>query len=69
MLPSSSRLPTVHLVTNPHSLEIDGVHMLGSSGEPLEDFRQYSTTDSAVDIMETMMRCRHLAPTAPDTLS
>lgn len=31
--------------------------------------RRYSTVESPLDVLELMLKWRHLAPTAPDTLS
>ena len=40
MLPHSAQLATLNLCTNPYCCDIDGVRMLGSSGQPLDDMQR-----------------------------
>ena len=71
MLGHSSRLDTLKLCTNPHACEIDGAAFLGTSGQPIDDMQRYLPADGAADRLDTLcnsLLCRHVAPTAPDTL-
>jgi len=47
----------------------DGVLVMGTSGQNVEDIIKYSTLDGSLDILERLLEWRHLAPTAPDTLA
>lgn len=63
---------TLESVTNPCWWEIDGVKIFGSSGQNLDDVHKYVDDDhiegGRVGLLEKMLRWRHCAPTAPDTL-
>lgn len=59
-------------VTNPSWWDIDGVKIFGSSGQCVDDIYKY-VEDNHIDggrigLLEKMLRWRHCAPTAPDTL-
>jgi len=69
LLPQSATLSTFRRCTNPHAFEVDGVHFLGTSGQNVEDVMMYSTHERPAEILELMLRWRHLIPTAPDSLS
>ncbi|XP_064792879.1 DNA polymerase delta subunit 2 [Oncorhynchus masou masou] len=68
MFPLSSSYPTLQLASNPHQATLDGVRILGTSGQNVKDIQKYSSMDSHLEILENTLRLRHLAPTAPDTL-
>ncbi|XP_036383639.1 DNA polymerase delta subunit 2 [Megalops cyprinoides] len=68
MFPLSTTYPTLQLVSNPYQADIDGVRFLGTSGQNVSDIAKYSSMDDHLDILESTLRLRHLAPTAPDTL-
>lgn len=68
MFPQASSYTTFHTTTNPYHCTVDGVSIIGTSGQPLHDIIRYSTNDDPVDILEKCLRWGHLAPTAPDTL-
>ncbi|XP_056138752.1 DNA polymerase delta subunit 2 [Lampris incognitus] len=68
MFPLSSVYPTLQLTTNPYQANHDGVRFLGTSGQNISDIQKYSSMNSHLDILESTLRLRHLAPTAPDTL-
>ncbi|CAB1322244.1 unnamed protein product, partial [Coregonus sp. 'balchen'] len=68
MFPLSSTYPTLQLASNPHQATLDGVRILGTSGQNVKDIQKYSSMDSHLEILENTLRLRHLAPTAPDTL-
>jgi len=68
------------LETNPQRFEIDGNVILGSSGQPVHDLKRYTSegdearlcADGAsldLELLHKTLRWRHLAPTAPDTIS
>ncbi|KAG8623870.1 hypothetical protein KVT40_008846 [Elsinoe batatas] len=57
-----------HSVTNPWDGDIDGWRVLATGGQPVEDMCRYLKGDDRVEIMESTLRWRVLAPTAPDTL-
>lgn len=75
LFPRAATLTTLGLekVTNPYSAVIDGVDFLGHCGQPTQNILNYVTMpegeDGILDIMEKTLEWRHLAPTAPDTLS
>lgn len=66
---TASRYPTYQSATNPVALDVDGVTMLGSSGQPVTDTAKYSSLNDPVDILAASLEWGHLAPTAPDTLA
>ncbi|CAL1543262.1 unnamed protein product [Lymnaea stagnalis] len=68
MLPQSSRYNTLHCQTNPCELTVEGIRILGSSGQPIDDILRYSEIDSSLEALENTLVWGHLAPTAPDTL-
>jgi len=68
LLPLLARHASFTSVPNPHCFELGGLRMLGTSGQPVSDAHKYHETEDAVDTLESMLRWRHLAPTAPDTL-
>ncbi|XP_049849320.1 uncharacterized protein LOC126318425 [Schistocerca gregaria] len=71
--PTATKNPTLHLVTNPHEVTIDGLSLLGHSGQPFEDalrcmlFRDAEAAEA--EFLQKTLEWRHMAPTAPDTLS
>ncbi|KAJ1791299.1 DNA polymerase delta small subunit Cdc1 [Coemansia sp. RSA 2399] len=55
--------------TNPAWLNVDGVEILGTAGQNVDDLRHYSVNgESACLLAAESLRWRHIAPTAPDTL-
>ncbi|KAG2183722.1 hypothetical protein INT43_006733 [Umbelopsis isabellina] len=55
-------------VTNPHWCEIDGVSFLGTSGQTIDDIDKYTDGQEPLQLAESTMFWRHIAPSAPDTL-
>ncbi|KKY29054.1 putative dna polymerase delta subunit [Phaeomoniella chlamydospora] len=63
-------------VTNPWEGDIEGWRFLGNSGQPVDDIFRYvefggedgQGADGRLEVMESMLRWRCGAPTAPDTL-
>ncbi|KAJ1773393.1 DNA polymerase delta small subunit Cdc1 [Coemansia sp. RSA 1813] len=55
--------------TNPAWLSVDGVEILGTAGQNIDDLKHYTTNgESACLLAAESLRWRHIAPTAPDTL-
>ncbi|GLC37503.1 hypothetical protein PLESTB_001754600 [Pleodorina starrii] len=69
LFPAAGTYGSFVRATNPHEFESDGVRFLGSSGQNLDDVAKYSAMRDRLDLMERSLVCRHLAPTAPDTLT
>lgn len=42
MLPQASQLATLNLCTNPYCSDVDGVRVLGTSGQPLDDMQRFA---------------------------
>jgi len=63
-------------VTNPWDGDIEGWRMLGNSGQPVDDILKYvdlggpdgTDAEGRLEVMESMLKWRSSAPTAPDTL-
>lgn len=77
LLPLLARHAHFTSVTNPHAFELAGLRVVGTSGQPVTDALKYrlegnvsetSEAPSPEQALEDMLRWRHLAPTAPDTL-
>lgn len=58
----------VKLVGNPYECTMEGLRILGHSGQPVEDLLRCTKLRSPADALELCLEGRHLAPTAPDTL-
>lgn len=54
--------------TNPLVLDIEGIRVLGSAGQPVDDLRRYSPESTTLQLLEETLKWRHIAPSAPDTL-
>ena len=54
--------------TNPWEGNIDGWRFMGSAGQPINDIFKYVDGDDRLHMMESVLRWRVQAPTAPDTL-
>ena len=68
MLPHSAQLSSLNLCTNPYCSDIDGVRVLGTSGQPLDDMQKYVPGNDRLGTLAKSLELQHLAPTAPDTL-
>lgn len=68
LFPKATRYETLHCVTNPYNFSLDGVEVLGSSGQPVQDFCRFSEFEDQLDALEHTLVVGHMAPTAPDTL-
>ena len=40
MLPHASQMATLNLCTNPYCCDVDGVRVLGTSGQPIDDMQR-----------------------------
>jgi DNA polymerase delta subunit 2 len=69
MFARSKAYKTFHTTTNPYEFEINGVHLIGISGQTVRDIKSVTTIDDPVDILRLTLDCGHLAPTCPDTLA
>ncbi|GLI67880.1 hypothetical protein VaNZ11_012170 [Volvox africanus] len=69
LLPASGMHRSFVRATNPHEFESDGVRFLGCSGQNIDDMAKYCSIRDRLDLMERMLTYRHMAPTAPDTLT
>ena len=68
LFPLASAFPTLKTVSNPFALNIDGLHLFGTSGQNTDDIIRNTDLSSSLDASELMIRCSHYAPTSPDTL-
>jgi len=65
--PRAKQWPSFHRHTNPCELDINAYRVIGSSGQPINDMAKYAS-GSPLELLELSLRCRNVAPTAPDTL-
>ncbi|VDH97835.1 DNA polymerase delta subunit 2, partial [Mytilus galloprovincialis] len=64
----SGQVVLLRTVTNPYDCHVEGVRVLGTSGQPVTNIMRYSELDDAVDILDKCITWGHIAPTAPDSL-
>ncbi|GFS16721.1 DNA polymerase delta subunit 2 [Elysia marginata] len=69
MLPVSSRYNTLHRQTNPCDLTVEGLRIMGTAGQPVEDIYRFSEMEDRLAMLENTLVWGHTAPTAPDTLA
>ena len=55
-------------VTNPWQGDIDGWRIMAAGGQTVDDVFKYVDGEDRLEMMESMLRWRLVAPTAPDTL-
>lgn len=67
-MPGSSEPGWFDSVTNPWEGDVDGWRMMGNGGQPIDDVFKYVEGDERLEMMESLLRWRCGAPTAPDTL-
>lgn len=76
IFPSTKRYangPNLQYRTNPTWLEVNGIRILGTAGENVNDICKYlpeslTTPESTIDIMRANIKWQNFTPTAPDTL-
>eukprot|EP00906_Rhabdomonas_costata_P018357 RCo026823 len=69
LLPLTAKCPTASFTPNPYQVRINGLTVLGTAGQPVEDIGKYTPSMTPLQVLESTLRWRNLAPTAPDTLS
>jgi len=69
MFPSALRYSTVQGVTNPYKACIGGRSVLGTSGQNVSNIYKFSGLEDRLTALETTLRCGHISPTSPDSLS
>ncbi|KAL8905213.1 MAG: hypothetical protein Q9207_002768 [Kuettlingeria erythrocarpa] len=67
-MPGTSEPGWFDSVTNPWQGDVDGWRMMGNGGQPIDDVFKYVEGDERLDMLESLLRWRCGAPTAPDTL-
>lgn len=79
LLPNAARCSNLSRASNPHAMTLGGVRFVGTSGQNVFDLALYEehaeqsqerppNAEEALNILENLVRGRHLAPTCPDTL-
>lgn len=68
MFPNAGLYKSLHLVSNPYEFDINGLKLLGTSGQPVTDVMRYCDTTDPLEVLENCLKWNHIAPTAPDTL-
>ncbi|KAJ3173883.1 hypothetical protein HDU87_007293 [Geranomyces variabilis] len=68
LFPTASKYNTLNCVTNPSALDVDGLMVLVTSGQTLDDVFRFVETEDRLEMACCTMTWAHLAPTAPDTL-
>jgi len=71
LFPRACLYTTFSSVTNPYHFNIEGLSVIGHSGQPVDDIKKYidpSMTNETLKIMEHTLTWSHMAPTTPDTL-
>ncbi|XP_073261282.1 DNA polymerase delta small subunit isoform X2 [Populus alba] len=69
LFPGSIAYNTFRSCTDPHCFELDGVRILGTSGQNIDDLKKYSEGKDELEFMERTLKWRHVAPTTPNTLA
>ncbi|EGG20547.1 DNA polymerase delta subunit 2 [Cavenderia fasciculata] len=69
LFPFSAQNINFNPVTNPYESVIGGKIFLGTSGQNIENISKYMNVSSKLELLQNTLEWRHLAPTAPDTLS
>ncbi|EGC34635.1 hypothetical protein DICPUDRAFT_153145 [Dictyostelium purpureum] len=69
LFPFSIQNTNTTFATNPYESLVGGRVLLGTSGQNIENASRYMKSESKMKIAENTLVWRHLAPTAPDTLT
>lgn len=67
LFPKATRYESFHCVTNPYNFSIDGLEILGTSGQPVTDVCRFGEFNDHLEALEHTLRVGHVAPTAPDS--
>ncbi|CAK9290517.1 unnamed protein product [Gordionus sp. m RMFG-2023] len=62
------KLSSFNSVSNPYECIIDGIRILGTSGQNIDDIYKYTDFDDRLEILENTLKWTHMAPTCPDSL-
>eukprot|EP01147_Barroeca_monosierra_P007979 gene7979-10050_t len=68
MFPLSKNTGSVRGVTNPYEATLSGRHVLGTSGQGIDDIYRFSTEEDRLELLVHTLQWGHLFPTAPDSL-
>ncbi|KAF9201988.1 hypothetical protein BGZ49_007825 [Haplosporangium sp. Z 27] len=68
LLRSARDYSTFQSVTNPYWSCVDGVTILGTSGQTVDDIYKYVKSENRLEMARKTLSWGHMAPTAPDTL-
>lgn len=67
---------TFNSTTNPHDFSVGSCDFLGTSGQNIDNLRQYTEVsgcktsgDESLSLMRSTLKWQHVAPSAPDTLA
>ncbi|OZC06589.1 DNA polymerase epsilon subunit B [Onchocerca flexuosa] len=58
----------LNLATNPYHFSLEGVHIMGTSGECLSDLKRFTKKLNGIALLSKILDWQHLAPTVPDTV-
>uniref|UniRef100_A0A2K6WG66 DNA_pol_E_B domain-containing protein n=1 Tax=Onchocerca volvulus TaxID=6282 RepID=A0A2K6WG66_ONCVO len=58
----------LNLATNPYHFSLEGVHIMGTSGECLSDLKRFTKRLNGIALLSKILDWQHLAPTIPDTV-
>ena len=64
----AGKFKTLKTVSNPYMFEVNGVTIIGTSGQNIEDIMKNSNISDPLEALECLVHWSHLAPTCPDTL-
>jgi len=68
LFPKAGKFKTLKTVSNPYMFEVNGVTIIGTSGQNIEDIMKNSNISDPLEALECLVHWSHLAPTCPDTL-
>eukprot|EP01063_Lacrimia_lanifica_P012981 TRINITY_DN19665_c0_g1_i1.p1 TRINITY_DN19665_c0_g1~~TRINITY_DN19665_c0_g1_i1.p1 ORF type:complete len:467 (+),score=147.25 TRINITY_DN19665_c0_g1_i1:68-1402(+) len=69
LFPMTRNCANTACVTSPFHCRVRGqVEVVGTSGENLHELALYTRGASSAELLASLVRCGHIAPTAPDTL-
>jgi len=69
LFPHARRSGKFRSVSNPFECCLDGLRLLGHSGQPVHDLLHCTRLSSPLEALALCLDSLHLAPTAPDTLA
>lgn len=69
MFPQASQNSSFQAVSNPYDCELDGVSIVGCSGQNVCDLLRSTQINDPLTALRQTLIWSHIAPTAPDTLA